>query len=98
MVAWLRRQHERWRATRLITSVASTAVGLFGVWQGFRGEMAALIACIAVAAYGPSYSLGSWSGRPEVSLLLRLVDAEMKRAEEDSPQNDPEHEGRGVSP
>jgi hypothetical protein len=29
---------------------------------------------ILITLFGFSHSLGSWSGRPEISLLLRLID------------------------
>ena len=33
-------------------------------------------AMLAISAYGLSYSLGAWNGRPEVSLLLKVIDKE----------------------
>jgi hypothetical protein len=75
MISWLRRQHENWRSTRAIILIVSVGlIGLSGLlwWQGETPWHYLLLFVIAV--YGLSYTLGSWSGRPEISLLLKLIE------------------------
>jgi hypothetical protein len=80
MIAWLRQQHEGWRSVRMIILVASVLCALFAVWEIFKeGFGAQPLLLIVIAAYGASYTLGSWAGRPEVSLLLKLVEAQEAR-------------------
>lgn len=80
MIAWLRQQHEGWRTVRMIILVASVLCAVFAAWDIFRtGYGAQSLLLIVIAAYGASYTLGSWAGRPEVSLLLKLVEAQEAR-------------------
>ena len=82
MIKWLRRQHEYWRSTRMITLICSIGLLVYAVRGLFHGELdSGTVALFGAAAYGLSYSLGSWPGRPEVSLLLKLVDAQGADAE-----------------
>ena len=75
MLKWLRRQHENWRTTRLITALGSGVVGVFALFGALTGaSLFAVVALVAISTFGLSYSLGCWSGRPEISLLLKLVD------------------------
>ena|SRR3989442_520305 len=75
MIKWLHRQHNGWRSTRVITAVGS-AVAV--TWAGLalvKGDTAAgVIALLGMGAFGLSYSVGCWAGRPEISLLLKLVE------------------------
>ena len=77
MVRWLRRQHAGWRGVRSIIVTCSTMSAVYGIWvatrTGFNIESAFYL---VVAGYGLSYTLGSWSGRAEVSLLLKLIEAQ----------------------
>jgi len=77
MVAHLRRQHEGWPTIRWIILLCSF-VAL--AWSLYEPDQ---IASLAISFYGLSYSLGGWKGRPEVSLLLKIVDEE-KSAEAQS--------------
>ncbi|GHU09529.1 hypothetical protein AGMMS50225_10550 [Betaproteobacteria bacterium] len=80
MIAWLRQQHEGWRSVRIIILIASMMCALFAAWDIFKtGFGAHPLVLIVIAAYGASYTLGSWAGRPEVSLLLKLVEAQEPR-------------------
>ena len=75
MIRWLRRQHENWRSTRLILLIS--CIGLVGLSVCFwlRGETSwHYMPLFFVAIYGLSYTLGSWAGRPEISLLLKLLE------------------------
>ncbi len=77
MIAWLRKQHEGWRSVRIIILVASLLCGAFAVQEFLKHGFGALpLLLILIAAYGTSYTVGSWAGRPEVSLLLKLVEAQ----------------------
>ena len=77
MVRWLRRQHAGWRSVRSIIVTCSTISAVYGIWlatrTGFTVEPTFLL---VLAGYGLSYTLGSWSGRAEVSLLLKLIEAQ----------------------
>ena len=75
MVRWLRRQHAHWRSTRIIILVSSMALLALAAWHYFRGTSHSLpLVLFLVAVYGLSYTLGSWAGRPEISLLLKLIE------------------------
>lgn len=77
MLAWLRQQHEGWRSVRVIILTCSILCALFAALDIFRAGFGVHpFFLILIAGYGASYTLGSWSGRPEVSLLLKLVEAQ----------------------
>jgi hypothetical protein len=69
MVAYLRNQHAAWPVTRWIILVCSLLVLAVAI-TGYVKEWAFYI----FAVYGLSHSIGCWNGRPEISLLLRLVE------------------------
>lgn len=74
MIAWLRQQHEGWRSIRIIILSCSVFLGGMATWFYFRvGYGAYPLVLTLLALYGAGHTLGSWSGRPEVSLLLKLV-------------------------
>lgn len=77
MVRWLRQQHAHWRSTRAIIVTCSSISAAYGTWlairSGFTIEPAFFL---LISAVGFSYTLGSWSGRAEVSLLLKLIEAQ----------------------
>ena len=73
MVAFLQRQHKAWPTTRwiiLISCLLILAAAIFG----FVKESVFYV----LVVYGFSYVLGSWNGRPEVSLLLKLIEDRAK--------------------
>lgn len=75
MVAYLRKQHANWRSTRVIVLLFSLALLGYTAWEYWSGlAVTALWPAMAISCYGLSYALGSWSGRPEISLLLKLVE------------------------
>lgn len=77
MVEWLRQQHAGWRVTRAIIVTCSSISAAYGTWHAFRYGFAIEPAFyLLVAAVGFSYTLGSWSGRAEISLLLKLIEAQ----------------------
>lgn len=79
MVSWLRKQHAGWKTTRVITLIFSIIGFIFAVSIFLDGKQAiAAIPLLAIACGGLSYTLGSWSGRPEISLLLKLIDQDEK--------------------
>ena len=70
----LSRQHKHWKSTRLIIVIFSTlsiisAIFLESQW----------IFLLVIGGWGLSYVLSSWHGRPEISLLLKCVEANMKQ-------------------
>jgi hypothetical protein len=78
MLRWLRRQHESWPMTRLIILACSAASVAYAGWLTFSDYFDFQAGFfLVIGGYGLSYTLGSWSGRPEVSLLLKLVEANM---------------------
>lgn len=78
MIDWLRKQHAAWPAIRMIILVSSLLTAVLLGWlllSGSEGDPVGVFGLYAVlAAWGLSYSLGSWAGRPEISLLLKLVE------------------------
>lgn len=77
MIVWLQKQHENWRSVRVIILGSSALCLAFAVLEFFqRGYGALPLLLLVIAMYGASYTLGSWSGRPEISLLLKLIEAE----------------------
>lgn len=79
MVNWLRRQHKSWRTTRAIILFCSTVFLVYAAWLYFKNDTSGFfIPIIFFSTYGLSYTLGSWAGRPEISLLLRLIDEQNK--------------------
>lgn len=85
MLEWLRKQHASWSAIRMIILVCSVLTMLLAVWSLFSrsGSDPAEIwlLYLVLAAGGMSYTLGSWAGRPEISLLLKLVEAQQANHE-----------------
>jgi hypothetical protein len=83
MVKWLRTQHKGWRIHRVVIVIGA----MFMLYQGMRliwsGQSDLGILYCALSFGFLSYSLGSWVGRPEFSLLLRLL--EEKDQESKSP-------------
>jgi hypothetical protein len=80
MIKWLQRQDSAWRSTRLLTAIGSTVALGWAVLAWLRAEPSSgVIALAGMGAFGLSYAVGSWAGRPEISLLLKLI--EDKRTE-----------------
>ena len=74
LIRQLQLQHNHWRTTRMITLLGSLVAGIFAITGLVSGStIYGGIALLGVSAFGMSYALGSWSGRPEVSLLLKLL-------------------------
>ena len=76
MLAWLRRQNAAWptnRAIILLSSIISLGGAIWEYWH--FGWSALPLVLLLLGTYGLSHTLGCWSGRPEVSLLLKLVEA-----------------------
>lgn len=79
MVDWLRKQHKAWRMNRAIILVGALFMLYQGVrilWSGQSQDLSLIY--FAFSFYFFSYTLGSWSGRPEISLLLRLIEEKKK--------------------
>jgi hypothetical protein len=75
MIESLRRQHENWRAVRLIIFVGSLSCAASAVAEILSNGLGTLTLLLTViAAAGASYSLGGWAGRPEIGLLLKLIE------------------------
>ncbi|MDQ5769024.1 hypothetical protein [Thiothrix subterranea] len=79
MIEWLRKQHANWPGVRMIILVCSILTMVLAGWLLFSGDEGyseALVLYVVLAAAGMSYTLGSWAGRAEISLLLKLVEAQ----------------------
>lgn len=80
MVCWLRGQHENWKSTRIIIAVCSMFLLVGAVWGMYIGEsMFSLVPWLGLGEGGLSYSVACWSGRPEISLLLKLTEEAMNQ-------------------
>ena len=85
MMRWLREQHASWRTTRAIILTGSILTIVCGICVMFViGFDLAIAILLVLAAGGLSYTLGSWSGRPEISLLLKLLEAQVADTERDN--------------
>jgi hypothetical protein len=78
MLAWLRHQHETWRIKRLFQLAASIACGLWGLAAFIFGSDLGIFMGIA-GFYIASRTIGNWHGRPEISLLLKLIDEQASK-------------------
>ena len=79
MIRWLKLQDQQWHTTRVITLVGSILIGILAIFAFTSGNsFFAGISLFGMSAYGLSYTLGSWSGRPEISLLLKLLEEKEK--------------------
>lgn len=77
MILWLCRQHAGWKTMRVIILVSAIICLCFAIFELiYNGLGASTVLYLIVGSSGLSYSLGSWSGRAEVSLLLKLIEAE----------------------
>jgi hypothetical protein len=77
MIAWLRYQHENWRTKRLVVLAASTVCGLWGLAEFIYGMDHGMFLGM-IGFYGISRTVGNWRGRPEISLLLKLIETQEK--------------------
>jgi hypothetical protein len=85
MMRWLREQHAGWRTTRAIILTGSILIIVCGIWVMFvNGFDLAIAILLVLAAGGLSYTLGSWSGRPEISLLLKLLESQVAETDKDN--------------
>jgi hypothetical protein len=78
MLAWLRHQHETWRIKRLFQLAASIACGLWGLAVFISGSDLGIFMGIA-GFYIASRTIGNWHGKPEISLLLKLIDEQTSK-------------------
>lgn len=78
MIEWLRKQHVNWSGIRMIILVCSILTMVMTGWSLFSGDenhsAEVSLLYIVLAAGGMSYTRGSWAGRPEISLLLKVVE------------------------
>jgi hypothetical protein len=82
MIASLRRQHQGWRTTRAITLASSVACAAFAAFEFYACGFGALpLLLLVIGTGGASFTLGSWAGRAEVSLLLKLVESARGRGQ-----------------
>ena len=73
MIAHLKRQHAGWKSTRVIILIFSLVMIGFGI-SLWNTSPPSSILFLGIASGSLSYCLGGWAGRPEVSLLLKLVE------------------------
>ncbi len=78
LVDLLRRRETAWRSARLITLAGSVVIVFWAVSGWLRGESLAATALFCIGLYLVLYTLASWDGRPEIELLLKLVDHHTK--------------------
>lgn len=82
MISHLKVQHSGWKKVRVIILICSIAVIAMSIYE-INAESPApaffnFLILIALGTGGLSYSLGGWAGRPEVSLLLKLIEERQK--------------------
>ena len=77
MIAWLRHQHENWRIKRLFQLAAALACLIYSLSVFVIGNDLGIFVGIA-GFYILSRTIGSWHGKPEISLLLKLIDERQK--------------------
>lgn len=77
MIAWLRYQHENWRIKRLFQLAAALACLIYSLSVFVIGNDLGIFVGIA-GFYILSRTIGSWHGKPEISLLLKLIDERQK--------------------
>ena len=77
MIVWLRHQHENWWIKRLVVLAASTVCGLWGLAEFIYGMDHGMFLGM-IGFYGISRTVGNWHGRPEISLLLKLIEERQK--------------------
>ena len=76
----LKLKHENWKSTKWIIFICSVIILTFGllsqfeIYTVYKTEFPFFIIGGLV---GIAYSIGHWNGRPEVSLLLKLLEKEM---------------------
>jgi hypothetical protein len=76
IVASLRKQHNGWKTGRFVILIVHSILFAIALWElKTKSEPAAGAALLGISAYGLSYVLGAWHGRPEITLLLKLVEA-----------------------
>jgi hypothetical protein len=82
MISHLKIRHSGWKRVRiiiLVCSIGMLAMSIYGLSaypsapEGFI-----FVNLIALGALGLSYCVGGWAGRPEVSLLLKLIEERQK--------------------
>jgi len=83
MISLLKIRHAGWKRVRIFILVCSLGMLLLGVRALYTSPEMLLcsILLVGMAAGGLSYSIGGWAGRPEVSLLLKLVEERQKEHE-----------------
>jgi hypothetical protein len=77
MLSRLKAQHAGWKRVRIIILVCSFGLLLLGLVHALdtSSEMwLCSILLVGLAARGLSYCIGGWAGRPEISLLFKLVE------------------------
>ena len=92
MVQRLRAQHIGWRTNRVVILIAAVIVlgqGMRLVWSG-QSDLGILYCALSFGFF--SYTLGSWTGRPECSLLLRLLE-EKGQASKTAPSSGAQDQG-----
>jgi hypothetical protein len=78
MLAWLRHQHENWWIKRLLLLAVSFFCGLYGLAAFIANADLGIFMGIA-GFYIASRTIGNWHGRPEISLLLKLIDEQASK-------------------
>jgi hypothetical protein len=77
MLSLLKGQHAGWKRVRIIILVCSLGLLLLGIIRALYSspeiDLCAIL-LVGLSARGLSYCIGGWAGRPEISLLLKLVE------------------------
>lgn len=74
MISWLRREHSGWQKTRIIHLVFYITCIFIAFAIPSWGASQTLL--MLIGACGAGNTLSRWSGRPEISLLLKLIESE----------------------
>jgi len=72
MIAHLKGQHQAWSQIRWIILVSALFFAVL-YFSGFIDDAETVLVIGSISGL-LSYSLGGWSGRPEISLLLKLAE------------------------
>ena len=80
MISLLKIRHSGWKRVRIIILVCSLGMLLLGIHAlgTSPGMLLCSILLVGMAGGGLSYCIGGWAGRPEISLLLKLIEERQK--------------------
>jgi len=83
MISLLKIRHAGWKRIRIFILVCSLEMLLLGIHALYTSPEMWLcsILLVGMAAAALSYCIGGWARRPEISLLLKLIEERQKEHE-----------------